>query len=173
MAPVGAAKSSPSATPSVVLRALPPLAPLSAATDPVGASLGGPLNGQAAAGFADALRGAGLDPAWVKIDVLPLGDSSESLAVFAIDTTKPNAPTSSTLSDIGNILRAVSSAQAARDAGVTRIAVSLRAQDKGGTFVLTLTVPMSVLQAVAAGQGTLSQPEYARQVVYQMTRIGP
>jgi hypothetical protein len=55
-------------------------------------------------------------------------------------------------------------------AKITRVTFDIRGQDSKGRFVLTMTAPISVLSALAAGD---TSPELPKQIVYSVKYEGP
>jgi len=160
----------PPAAVVVPLNKLPPVADLKVPLRDSLDVLAGPLNAHAADGLRESLRLASAGFDGIAIDVLPIADGDESVVIFSLDSTKSQS-TGDPLSNLSNLLRAVTSAPAIEEANITTLAASIRGKDSGAVFVLTLSLPVSLARQAVAGQANLTQPPYAKQVVYQIRRV--
>jgi hypothetical protein len=139
--------------------------PILAADDADGV-LGGRPDREAAAEVVNALRSAGIDLKGIEVFVLPASGLNQSLLVAEIDQAK-----GATLpKDPMKMLSTLAGSSAVSKANITRVSFDFHGRDSKGAYVLTMSLPMGTVDALA--KGSLSSADAQSQMLVQLTRGG-
>jgi hypothetical protein len=150
--------------PVPLLANLTPVPP--AAIPGTSAVLGG-SDRRTAAALTSLLKGSVLDQPGVAIYVFPIAGAGGSLLVLEMDAAKG----ASFSGDPLPLSKALVASDAAKNAHLKQVAVNYRATDSQGPYILTMTLPISVVEAFA--KGTISQKDAENQTPFEIKRGRP
>jgi len=133
-------------------------------------SVGGDLlaispNEEAGKQAAEALRAAGFDLTGATVLVLPIAGTNQSLLVMEFDATA-SASSSDAPDDPLPGLKALVDAPAIKAANVTRVVIITHGTDEKGSYVFTMTIPMTAVAAMTSG--TLSSTDAIGQMTIDL-----
>jgi hypothetical protein len=128
--------------------------------------LGSP-NHQAADAIAAALKSAGFSSPGLKVYVFLMKGLNESLLAIDIDPTQAETVLSGTNAETV-FLKAIASSPVLERHRITRFVLTSSGSDAQGTYGLTITMPMTVVQGMA--NGTMTEAQAQSQIAIQITR---